>query len=199
LVAEDAGAWAGHGPGAALFALCAAGLAVLLARLRGCRTVCIDTALDVRATGQWQNTIGCISRPQRLTVGVTEGQTPAHLLRTVGAALAQVQQQRQVAPAGEHPAACRALLQLDDVTFPPFGEFAVKVERLDTCYSLRKTRAPELEPVVCLAIDSYNSPDNLKAAFTLCDGHLPNGRVPELAQAYLRLLDALIAAREQPL
>jgi hypothetical protein len=185
---------------AALFLLLAAGLAALLARLRGCRTICIDTDIDLRTAGLWQETVGRISRPQLLTVEVTDDETFAHLLRKLAAEFTRVQQHPQHSPTSERPlAACRALLQLDETTFPPFAGLPVKVERLDTCFSQRRARESKIEPAICLAVDGYNSADNLRAGFTLCGGHLSQGRGAELAQEYIRLLDALVIAREQPL
>jgi hypothetical protein len=78
----------------------------------------------------------------------------------------------------------------------------VTVERLDTCYSQHKLgeqRETRSEQSICLRIDGYSSRENLKAVFTFCCAHTLQERAPQLAQQYLRLLDALVSAREQPI
>jgi hypothetical protein len=187
--------------GTALFLLCSAALAALLARLRGCSTVCIDTEVDLRAASLWQETIGRISRPQTLSVHVAEATTLADLVSALRVELARPQG-TQTGPGSEQPAACHTLLHVDDITFPPFGDLSVKVERLDSCHCQPKTRAGHAlkpEPTICLTIDSFDDAANLKAVFTFCSAHLPRGRGQEIAQKYMQMLDALVAAREQPL
>jgi hypothetical protein len=179
----------------ALFLLFATSLAILLVRLRGCQSVCIDTDLDMRPPGTWQDTIGRISSPHTLSVEVAEDELLPGLLSRLGVELERVRQQVRLAPITERSAAaCRALLQVDDTTFPPFSGSAVKVDRLGACCSGRQVREQwetKVEPDICLHIDSYANRDNFKAVFTFCSGHVPHVQGSELAQEYLRLLDAL--------
>jgi hypothetical protein len=186
----------------ALFALCAAPLAALLAGMRKCRAVCIDTDYDLRSSGPWEQTIGRISRTHTLSVPTYPGDALRDLLRRVAEASAQVETAAQIGPIGERPGApCRVLLLLDDRTFGPFGAMPVKVERLDTCYTRRKPREPResrIEPMVCLALDSYAHTDNLRATF-MCCGQLGHGRGHQMGREYIRLLDALLDVCEQPL
>lgn len=188
--------------GSNLFLLCAAALAALVARLRGCRKVTIDTELDQRGRELWTETIGPISRSLSLAIKTAPEDDMGSLLRKVTQEFLRVQDKLQVAPVGTRPAApCRVLLQIDDLTFGPFGELPAKVERLDGCCSRRKARREresKLEPALCLWIDSFGNRENLRATFDCC-GHPAQGRGPQLAQEFLRLLDALLAAREQPL
>ncbi len=187
----------------ALLPLFATGLAALLARQRRCRSICIDTDLDMRHLGPWQDTIGRINRSHTLTVEVTHDESLAGLVGKLGKELDTARRSVQAAPISALPAAaCRALLQVDASTFPSFLGSAVKVERLDVCYGQRKLgeqRETKMEPSICLRIDGYASRESLQAMFTFCSGYLVQGRGPELAREYLRLLDALLLACEQPL
>ena len=186
----------------------AAALAALLARLRKCRTVCIDTELDLRHLGPWQETIGRISRACTLTVEDVQSQSLPGLAGRLGQELSNVRQGVQVESKGERPTpACRALLQLDDIVFGPFAGVDAKVDRLDSCCSQRKqgeqrepkTGESKTEPCICLRIEGYAGRDNLRAAFTFCGAQIAQERGPQLAQEYMRLLDALLSAREQPI
>jgi hypothetical protein len=185
----------------ALFLVCAAGLAALLAVQRGCRTVTIDTELDQRHTGSWQETIGRISQPRSLTIEAAPGDTPGTLLERLVAAWEQRGQQTQASPVSERPAdACRALLHVDDMTFPTFAGMPVKVERFDVCYSQCRPRAGKgmaAEPGIYLQIDSFNSSENLNAIFTFCSGDVSNRSGPEVGDRYLRLLDSVLDKSEQ--
>ena len=188
---------------AAIFLIAASALAFLLARRRRCRAVYIDTDLDLRHLGPWQDTPGRISRAHTLMVEDVQQQSLAGLTARLGRELAKAHQSGQVAQNSDRPLpACSALLQVDDVEFPPFAGAEVKVERLDTCYSLRKSgeaHEARLEPSICLRIEGYSGRENLKAVFTFGSGHLGETRGPQLAQEYMRLLDALLSAREQPI
>lgn len=212
--AEVAAAAGAHGDaGSALFLLSAAALVALLARRRRCRTVCIDTDVDLRRLGPWQDTLGRVSRTCTLTVDESQQQSFAGVMGTLGKELANAQQDGQAGQsvAGQNAAdqnanrptpACYALLQVDDLEFLPFAGAEVKVERLDRCYSARKpAEQPEakIEPSICLRIEGYTGRENLRAVFTFCSGHLGDTRGPQLAQEYMRLLDALLSAREQPI
>ena len=187
----------------AVFLFSAAALAALLARLRKCRAVCIDTDLDLRHLGPWQETIGRISRACTLTVEDVQSQSLPGLAGRLGRELLKVQQGAQTGLKGERPApACRALLQLDDIVFGPFAGVDAKVERLDSCCSQRKhgeQREYKTEPCICLRIEGYAGRDNLRAVFTFCGAQIAQERGPQLAQEYMRLLDALLSAREQPI
>ena len=189
--------------GAAIFLIAASVLAALLARRRRCRCVYIDTDLDLRHLGPWQDTPGRISRAHTLTVEDVQQQSLDSLTARLGRELAKAYQGGQGAQNADRPVpACSALLQVDDVAFPPFAGAEVKVARLDTCYSLRKSgeaHEARLEPSICLRIEGYSGRDNLKAVFTFGSGHLGETRGPQLAQEYMRLLDALLSAREQPI
>jgi hypothetical protein len=188
---------------AALFIVCAAPLAALLVEQRSCRTIMIDTELDRRHTGPWQETIGRISRPCSLTLAAEEGDTPCKMLAKLVESWQRVHQQVQIVPIGERPAgACRALLHVDDTTFPNFAGIPAKVERFDVCYSQRKPRdikAASTMPGICLQIDSFGSDKNFKAIFTYCSGETATRYGPEAGDRYLRLLDMLLQACEQPL
>ena len=188
---------------AAIFLFSAAALAALLARLRKCRTVCIDTDLDLRHLGPWQETIGRISRACTLTLEDVQSQSLPGLTGRLGRELSKVQLGAQTGPNGERPApACRALLQLDDKVFGPFAGIDAKIERLDSCCSQRKhgeQRESKSEPCICLRIEGYAGRDNLRAVFTFCGAQIAQERGPQLAQEYMRLLDALVSAREQPI
>jgi len=199
--------------GSALFLLSATALAALLARRRRCRTVCVDTDLDLRRLGPWQDTLGRVSRACTLAVDEPQQQSFAGLMGRLGKELAKAQQGGQAGQsvAGQNAAdqnanrptpACYGLLQVDDLEFPPFAGAEVKVERLDRCYSARKPaeqQETKIEPSICLRIEGYAGRENLKAVFTFCSGHLGETRGPQLAQEYMRLLDALLSAREQPI
>jgi hypothetical protein len=193
---------------AAILLFSAAALAALLARLRKCRTVCIDTEVDLRQLGPWQDTIGRISRACTLTVEDVQMQSLPGLAGRLGRELSNVRLGVQAEPKGERPApACRALLQLDDMVFGPLAGVDAKVERLDSCCSQRKqgelreskTGEAKTEPCICLRIEGYGGRDNLKAVFTFCGAQIAQERGPQLAQEYMRLLDALLSAREQPI
>ncbi len=187
----------------AILLFSAAALAALLARLRKCRTVCIDTELDLRQLGPWQETIGCISRACTLTVEDVQSQSLPGLAGRLGRELSNVRQGVQVEPRGDRPApVCRALLQLDDMAFGPFAGIDARVERLDSCCNQRKQgeqRESKTEPCICLRIEGYGGRDNLRAVFTFCGAQIMQERGPQLAQEYMRLLDALLSAREQPI
>ncbi len=191
------------GPGAAVFVLAAAPLAAALAQRRRCRTVGIDTDVDLRHMGPWQDTIGRISRTHTFIVEDCQRQSLAGLVGRLGRELAQVQQGGQTALGADRPVpGCWAVLQVDDLEFAPFGRAEVKVARLDTCYNLRRSgepHDPRVEPSICLRIEGWSGRENLKAAFTFCGGPVGETRGPQLAQAYMRLLDALLSAREQPI
>jgi hypothetical protein len=182
---------------AGAFALCATALTALIAGMRKCRSVCIDTEYDLRPQGPWTHTIGRICRSHAISVTAQSVDSLPLLLRQVGETFAQARREVQIAPIGERPAAfCRVLLLVDDLTFGPFGETPVKIERLDTCYSRRKpraTRESRIEPLICLALDSYASPDNLRATFTCC-GSLAQSRAHQLGREYIRRLDAVLDA-----
>ena len=197
--------------GSAIFLPAATALAALITRRRRCRRVYLDTDLDLRHLGPWQDTPGRISRAHTLMVEDVQQLSLAGLAGRLGRELAKAQRGDPVALNGaqngaqgaDRPVpACSALLQVDDVVFPPFAGAEVKVERLDTCYSLRKSGEPyeaRVEPSICLRIEGYSGPENLKAVFTFGSGHLGETRGPQLAQEYMRLLDALLSAREQPI
>ena len=77
-----------------------------------------------------------ISRACTLTVEDVQSQSLPGLAGRLGRELSKVQQGAQAGPKGERPAAaCRALLQLDDMVFGPFAGVDAKVERLDSCCS----------------------------------------------------------------
>lgn len=193
----------GVGGRAALFLFSAAALAALLARLRKCRTVCIDTDLDLRHLGPWQETIGRISRACTLTLEDVQSQSLPGLAGRLGRELSKVQLGALTGPNGERPVpACRALLQFDDTVFGPFAGIDAKIERLDSCCSQRKhgeQRESKTEPCICLRIEGYAGRDNLRAVFTFCGAQIAQERGPQLALEYMRLLDALVSAREQPI
>lgn len=185
-----------------IFLLAATALAALLARRRRCRSVYIDTDVDLRHLGPWQETPGPISRAHTLAVEDFQQLSLADLTARLGRELAKAHATGQVGQNAERlvPACC-ALLQVDDLVFPLFAGAEVKVERLDTCYSLRKSgeqHETRVEPSICLRIEGYAGPENLKAVFTF-GSHLGETRGPQLAQEYMRLLDALLSAREQPI
>jgi hypothetical protein len=184
-----------------IFLLCAGALVALMAQSRNCPTVCIDTDLDTRAPGPWESAIGRISRMASLTVTPAPGEESGGLLREVIEAFAAGHAPGQVPALGVRPAAsCRVLLQVDDMTYAPFAHLPVKVERMDNCCSPRKgrqARDKETAPALCLWIDSYGSRENLRATFVCCGQQL-HGQGPQLAEEYIRLLDALLAARAQP-
>ncbi len=187
--------------GAAIFLLAATALAALVARRR-CRSVYIDTDVDLRHLGPWQETPGPISRAHTLAVEDFQQLSLADLTARLGRELAKAHATGQVGQNAERlvPACC-ALLQVDDLVFPLFAGAEVKVERLDTCYSLRKSgeqHETRVEPSICLRIEGYAGWENLKAVFPF-GSHLGETRGPQLAQEYMRLLAALVSAREQPI
>ena len=172
-----------------LFLLFAAALVALLARLHRCRTTCIDTDLDMRNFGPWHDAIGRISRPQSLTVQHVQDESLRGLVGILGRQLVKAQQGTQAAHVGERRAtACRALLQVDDTAFPPFGGSEATVERLDMCYSqheLDEQRETRIEQSICLRIDGYSGRENLKAVFTFCSDHAGAGARPAAGAAVL--------------
>lgn len=189
--------------GSPIFLLVAAALAAVLAQRRRCRTVGIDTDLDLRHLGPWQDTVGRISRTHMLTVEDPQQQSLSSLVGRLGGELTKVRQGGRPAQSSNRPVpSCCALLQVDDLEFAPFAGAPVKVERLDTCYNLRRDAEPHesrVEPIICLRIEGYSDRANLKAVFTFCSDSLGETRGPQLAQAYMRLLDALLSVREQPI